>query len=53
MDLVLQREVEGKALNAFIVVDHHFGCIFIGLQVFDDIRKPDGQTVISAITETK
>lgn len=53
MDLVLQREVEGEALNAFVVVDLHFGRVFVGLQVLDDIREPDGQTIISAITETK
>ena len=53
MNLVLQSEVKGKAFNAFILVDLHFSGIFIRLQVLDDIREPDGQAIISAVTKAQ
>lgn len=51
MNLVLQSKVKGEAFNLLICVDLHFGGIFIFLKVFDDIREPDGQTIIPAITQ--
>lgn len=46
MDLVLQSEVEGEILSALVGVDLHFGSIFISLQVLNDIREPDRQTIV-------
>lgn len=51
VNLVLQSEVKGEAFNSLVVVDFHFGGIFICLEVLDDIREPDGQTIIPASTQ--
>lgn len=51
MDLVLQREVEGKIFDAFVVVDLHLRGILIRLEVFDDIREPDRQAIIPGVRE--
>lgn len=45
MDLVLQGEVEGEVLDAFVVVDLHSGGVLVGLQVLDHIWEPHGQPV--------
>lgn len=52
MDLVLQSEVEGEILNALVGVDLDFGSIFISLQVLDDIREPDRQTIVPGGTQS-
>lgn len=46
MDLVFQREVEGKVLDVLVVVNLHPGRVLIGLKVFDDIRKPHRQPIV-------
>lgn len=45
MDLVLQGEVEGEVLDAFVVVDLHSGGVLVGLKVLDHIREPHGEPV--------
>lgn len=51
--LVLQGEVEGEVFNAVTVVDLHFRGILIRLKVFDDVRKPNWQTIIPANQKDK
>lgn len=46
MNLVLESEVKSEILNVFVGVDLHFGCVIVGLQVLDDIREPDRQTIV-------
>lgn len=45
MDLVLQGEVKGEVLDAFVVVDLHSGGVLVCLKVLDHIWKPHGEPV--------
>jgi len=46
VDLVLQREVEGEVLNAFVGVDLHPGGVVVGLEVLDDVGEPHREPIV-------
>lgn len=52
VDLVLQGEVEGEVFDAFVVVDFDSGGVLIGLEVFDDVRKPHREPVVPTHTQS-
>lgn len=45
VDLVFQGEVEGEILDALVVVNLDSGRVLVGLEVLDDVREPDGESV--------
>lgn len=53
VDLVLQSKVECEVFRAFIGVDLHFRSIVVCLKVFDDIREPDWQAIITDKANTR
>lgn len=52
VDLVLQGEVEGEVLDAFVAVGLHLGGIVVCLKMLDDVREPHRQAVVPASTHT-
>lgn len=52
VDLVLQGEVEGEVLDAFVAVGLHLGGIVVCLKMLDDVREPHRQAVVPGSTDT-